>query len=46
MPIEHINKKVNEVFTDSQSNNLPPVLSMDINDNKYFYNKVFDYLKK
>ena len=46
MPIEHISKKVNEVFTDSQSNNLPPVLSMDINDNKYFYNKVFDYLNK
>ncbi len=42
----HISKKVNEVFTDSQSNNLPPVLSIDINDTKYFYNKVFDYLNK
>ncbi len=44
MPMEHISKKVNEVFTDIQSNNLSPVLSMDINDNKNFYNKVFDYL--
>lgn len=44
MPMEHISKKVNEVFTDAQSNNLSPVLSMDINDNKNFYNKVFDYL--
>lgn len=44
MPMEHISKKVNEVFTDAQSNNFSPVLSMDINDNKNFYNKVFDYL--
>lgn len=44
MPMEHISKKVNEVFTDIQSNNLSPVLSMDINDSKNFYNKVFDYL--
>lgn len=44
MPMEHIIKKVNEVFTDAQSNNFSPVLSMDINDNKNFYNKVFDYL--